>query len=275
MADDFRPTWDDIAAHWDDWGPPLRPSPEDLRIAQASLARWHHRNPVSTMNVFLCGVTPEIATMAWPCAVQLTAMDRAEGMVKKVWPGDIPGVREAAVGNWLEPGLPPGSQHVVIGDGGFGFFDYPAGQRALALGLRRLLQPEGLFVYRHYAQAMRRERLADVVDAARHGHIASFHTFKWRVAMALQRDSRQGVRLDDIWRACTEAALDSSELPQPGWSQTATSTIRFYRGRDARLYFPTLDEFRDVLKDAFQDIEVEFPTYELGERCPILTARPR
>ena len=34
MADDFRDTWDDIAYHWDDWGPPLRPCEEDLRITQ-------------------------------------------------------------------------------------------------------------------------------------------------------------------------------------------------------------------------------------------------
>ena len=51
-------------------------------------------------------------------------------------------------------------------------------------------------------------------------------------------------------------------------------TIRFYRGKDARLYFPTLDEFRGILNGLFEIVEVHRPQYELGERCPIVIARP-
>src|SRR3954452_22872903 len=100
MADDLRQTWEEIASHWDDWGPPLRPCPDDLRIAQRALARWHAENPVQTARVFLCGVTPEIVTMPWPFAVNLVGMDRVESMVRVVWPGDVPGVRRAVVGDW-------------------------------------------------------------------------------------------------------------------------------------------------------------------------------
>jgi SAM-dependent methyltransferase len=196
-------------------------------------------------------------------------------MVRIVWPGDIPGVRRALVGNWLQSGFPAGSQDVVIGDGGFGFFDYPATQLALARSMRELLRPGGLFFYRHWAQVDPREALERVLADARAGSIGNFHVFKWRVAMALQPDSRTGVRLHDIWRACEDAALDHSRLPQPGWSSRAVSTIRFYRDRDARLYFPTLDEFREMLSEDFEQIEVQFGTYELAERCPMLTARPR
>ena len=179
------------------------------------------------------------------------------------------------VGDWLESGLPPGSQDLVVGDGGFGFFDHPDSQRALAKALSRLLRPGGLFVYRHYAQASRRERVDDVLADMRAGAIGNFHIFKWRLAMALQPDSRRGVGLHDIWRACMDARPDSSALPQPGWSRQAVDTIRFYRDKTARLYFPTLEEFRELLAEVFVDIEVQFPDYELGDRCPIVTARRR
>jgi hypothetical protein len=275
MANDLRQTWDDIAHHWDDWGPPLRPCAEDLRILEAALVHWHAENPVETVHIFLCGVTPEIVTMQWPFAIDLVGTDQAESMVRLVWPGDVPGVRRAVVGNWLDSGLAPQSQDVVLGDGGFGFFDYPDGQRALAVALRKLLKPGGLFIYRHYAQAPSRESLAEVVSTAHAGRIGNFHIFKWRLAMALQADSTSGVRQHDIWHACMEAGIDSSRLPQPGWSRRAVDTIHFYRDKQARLYFPTLDEFCTLLAGSFERIEVQHPHYELGERCPILTAHPR
>ena len=275
MSKTIRETWNDIAYHLDDWGPPLRPCAEDLRISLGALARWHAENPVATVRVFLCGVTPEITTMQWPFPIELIGMDHAESMVRVVWPGDIPGLRKALVGDWRQSGLPPQSRDVVIGDGGFGFFDYPDGQRTLATALVKLLQPRGLFVYRHFAQAERRETLQEVLAAMHAGRIGSFHIFKFRVAMSLQADSSSGVKLDDIWRVCTTAGIDPARLPQPGWSQRAISTIRFYEGKESRLYFPTLEEFRELLAESFQDIEVACPDYELGERSPILTARPR
>ena len=275
VASDLRKTWNDVAHHWDDWGPPLRPCDEDLHITQRVLAGWHARNRVEKASVFLCGVTPEIVTMDWPFPVELVGMDQAESMVRVVWPGDIPGVRRAIVGSWVDSGLPDQSRDVVIGDGGFGFFDYPAGQRALTSALLRLLKPTGLFVYRHYAQLDERESLEEVLKAARAGRIGNFHVFKWRLAMAILPDSASGVRQHDVWQAWVDARVDPARLPQPGWSARAVGTIDFYRDKEARLYFPTLGEFRALLEESFRDIEVVFPTYELGERCPILTARPR
>ncbi len=194
MTDDLRPTWDDIAYHWDKWGPPLRPCEEDLRITREILARWSGQATSRPVRVFMCGVTPEIATMEWPFAVNLIGMDHSESMVRMVWPGDVPDVRKGLVGSWLTPGLEPSSQDVIIGDGGFGFFDFPAGHRTLARVLRALLRPGGLFIYRMYAQAPIRESVDDVLAAARAGTIGNFHVFKWRLAMALQPDSTAGVR---------------------------------------------------------------------------------
>ena len=274
MADDLHETWDEIARHWDDWGPPLRPSGEDLRIMRLALKQWRPETTTQTVRVFLCGVTPEIVLMDWPFPIDLVGMDHVESMVRVVWPGDVAGVRRARVGNWMKSGLPARSRDVVMGDGGFAFLD-PVVQRALTGSMRELLTPGGLFLYRHYAQLEPRETLEQVLSAARAGRIGSFHVFKWRVAMALQPDSHTGVRLHDIWQVCADAALDPTRLPQPGWSARAVDTIRFYRDRDARLYFPTLDEFREILSEDFDRIHVEFGQYELAERCPILSARPR
>jgi SAM-dependent methyltransferase len=275
MASDLKKTWNDSAVRFDDWGPPLRPSPEDIQLMREMIVAWHGSNQSRRMRVFLCGVTPEIVTMEWPFPMDMVGMDQAESMVRLVWPGDLPGIRRGIVGNWMESGLEAGSQDIVIGDGGFAFLSYPDGQRALMAELRRVLAPTGLFVYRHFAQAERHETVDDVLSAARSGGIGNFHAFKWRLAMALQPDSTSGVRQSDIWSAWTKAGLSPARLPQPGWSDRAVSTIDMYREKQARLYFPTLSEFRTLLNEYYKDIDVRLPGYELGERCPTMTARPR
>jgi len=275
MASDLNKTWNDYASRWDDWGSPLRPHAEDIRIMRDMVAAWHRVSRKTKPRVFLCGVTPEIVAMDWPFPLELTGMDKSESMVRLVWPGDVPGVRRAGVGCWVESGLADGSQDIVIGDGGFVFFAFPEAQRTLLSELRRVLAPDGLFVYRHYSQANRRESPAEVLDAVRSGTIGSFHVLKWRLAMALQQSSTDGVRQHDIWSAWNDAGIETSGLPQPGWSQRVVSTIEFYRGKQARFYFPALREFVDLLGERYTDIETRLPAYELGERCPVISARPR
>jgi hypothetical protein len=275
MASDLRKTWNDVASRWDDWVPPLRPSPEDLHIMARILADWRRASRVAKPRAFLCGVTPEIATMAWPFPLELTAMDQAESMVRLVWPGDLPGVRRGLVGNWLKTGLASGSQDIVIGDGGFVFFAYPDAQRALLAELRRVLAPSGLFVYRHYAQTENPESLEAVLSAARAGAIGNFHVFKWRLAMAMQAESSAGVRQQDIRDEWSRARIDPARLPQPGWSPRTVSTIELSWDKQARLYFPTAKEFAALLEEQFTGVELRYPAYELGERCPVISAKPR
>ncbi len=241
----------------------------------AAVGRWHASEGRGAVRALLCGTTPELATMPWPVPVRLLAVDKSAQMLRVVWPGDVPGERAAVVGDWFDMPVPAHSRDVVMIDGGFVFFDHPDGQRALATALWRALRPGGLLVLRLFAQPPGRESLAEVLRLAGAGRIGSFHAFKWRVAMALQSESRSGVKQADVWAACREARLNEASLPQPGWSARAVNTIRFYRDQETRLYFPTIAECLGLLGEAFEDINVTLPGYELGERCPIITARPR
>jgi SAM-dependent methyltransferase len=275
VESDLKKAWNDAARQFHAYGPPLRPSPADIRILQVMIATWCGTNRTERGRVFLCGVTPEIVSMSWPFPIELIGMDQAEGMVRLVWPGDLPGVRRGVVGDWLTSGLAAGSQDIVIGDGGFAFFSFPDGQRALMSELRRVLAHDGLFLYRHFAQVEDRESPEVVLTAARSGSIGGFHAFKWRLAMAMQADSASGVRQQDVWTAWTEARINPTILPQPGWSERAVGTIDLYREKQARLYFPTVREFTALLEEQYSEIKVEYPGYELKERCPTISAKPR
>src|SRR6188768_3068242 len=114
MAQDSRPArgsahWDAHAARWRLIGAPLRPAAEDLEYLRASVGRLGSASapaePALARSALLLGVTPEIAELAWQPPHRLVAVDKSEGMVNAVWPGDTP-TRRAIVGDWLALQLP-------------------------------------------------------------------------------------------------------------------------------------------------------------------------
>jgi hypothetical protein len=92
--------------------------------------------------------------------------------------------------------------------------------------------------------------------------------------MALQRDVESGIRQCDIWQSVMAAGIERAPVSGPHWSQRSIDTIRFYRDKESRLYFPTLEEFQALLSEVFKEIEVVLPTYEMGDRFPIISASP-
>ncbi len=259
--------WSERAAHFGDWGPPLRPPPQAIEAYLRVVARWPwttHR-PLSAL---LLGVTPELVLAPWPVPLALTAIDVSQPMLDLVWPGDVPGVRRALRADWFSY-EPPAAADLVLTDGAPVFFADPV---PLFARVRRWLAPHGCFVFRGFCAPPRREAVADVLADARAGRIENFHAFKWRVAMALQPDAAAGVSQHAVWQAITDAGVDYASLPQPGFAAAAVATLRFYEGEAATLHFPTVDQYVAALRRVFAGVEVETPGGLLGERCPVFAA---
>ncbi|MDD5565258.1 MAG: hypothetical protein PHQ91_16200, partial [Thermoanaerobaculaceae bacterium] len=79
--------WERTARDWKHFGPPLRPSGPDVARFEA-LARGEAERRGRALSALLCGVTPEIAGMAWPADTRLTAVEQSIEMIREVWPGD-------------------------------------------------------------------------------------------------------------------------------------------------------------------------------------------
>jgi hypothetical protein len=221
----------------------------------------------------LLGVTPEIADIDWQPPVHLLAIDKSEGMVRAVWPGDT-GARRAEVGDWLELKPKGVGFSLVVGDGVFSIFDYPEGYARLAEALGRLTRPAGLLSMRLFCRPEPCERVDEVYDALRAGRIGNFHIFKWRLAMALQGDATRGVRLADIWDSFVANVPGIVELAaQRGWPEAEVRNIESYRDVGDRYSFSTQAEVVSALASSFELLEVWQPDYELGDRCPHLTFR--
>lgn len=266
--------WRSVSQEWKYFGSPLRPCGEDVQYMEKIVAE--KCSDQADIKIQLCGVTPEIASMDWPTGAHVVAIEQSQEMIRDVWPGDIEPKRIAVQGNWLELAPNQNSYDIVIGDGCFISFAYPDGYNNLATTLAHNLKKEGLLIMRFFTQIENKESSDHVFSELLAGKIGSFHAFKWRLAMSLQPSSQEGVRLHDIYNAWQQAAIDQDSLmARTGWSRETIDTITLYQDKQNRFSFATLAEVLEVLENHFYKESIYIPQYELGERCPIITFRPR
>jgi hypothetical protein len=266
--------WRTVSQEWKHFGSPLRPCDEDIRHMEQIVAeKFADRNGIVAQ---LCGVTPEIAGMEWPTDTYVVAIEQSQEMIRDIWPGDLEYKRVAIHGNWLNASLNINNNDIVIGDGCFISVAYPDGYRDLAKTLSSSLKENGIFIMRFFTQIDEQESSDHVFSELLAGKIHSFHAFKWRLAMSLQSSSQEGIRLHDIYSAWQRAEIDQERLlAQTGWSREAVATIALYENKQNYFAFATLNEIHEIFADYFHKESIYFPQYELGERCPIITFRPR
>jgi SAM-dependent methyltransferase len=268
--------WSDAAYHWEHYGPPLRPAADDVRTIEALVAAHAGTGGARPRRALLLGVTPEIATMAWPAAIELLAVDRSPLMIERVWPGDEPPARRVVCADWFALAATTQRYDFVIGDGTFAILGFPRQQRALAEIVHRALAPGGLFVTRLFLQAQRNETPPAVFADLAANRIGSFHAFKLRLAMAMQPEAATGVRMGDVYAAWETAGIDRDALlAATGWPSPVLETIRPWAGKDSRLAFPTAAEMAALLDELFEARAEHRAAGELGERCPVVAYHPR
>lgn len=267
--------WTDAAYHWEHYGPPLRPGVEDLRAIETLVAAHAGGPDRKRRTALLLGVTPEIAMMSWPEGTELVAVDKSPLMIERVWPGDAPPRRRAVRADWLTFAATAPRHDWVVGDGTFAILGFPQQQRALARSVHRALAPDGLFVTRLFLQPENVETPEAVFADLVANRVGSFHAFKLRLAMSMQRDAASGVRMGEAYAAWEDAGIDHQALlSATGWPPHALETIRPWAGKDSRLAFPTVAEMATVMGEFFEMRQQVNPDCELGERCPIVAYRP-
>ncbi len=264
--------WNSTAKQWKYFASPLRPETEDISyIKNIIFKKFSNRKKI---NIKLCGVTPELATIQWPPQTFLTAIEQSMEMIQEVWPGDIDGKRKAIQGHWLDPEIDIHPYDVIIGDGCFISMDYPNEYNTFAKRLANSLAHDGLIAMRFFIQTENTESSDQVFCALQNGEINSFHAFKWRLAMALQSSSQQGVKLHDIYAAWQNSEITNNYLiDKRGWSENTINTINLYKHKQNHFYFATLPEILTILEKYFYVESIYYPNYELGERCPIIIGR--
>lgn len=264
--------WSDIARLWEQVGPPLRPSAEDVAFAVDAAESWIRSYGVP--RVLLLGVTPELYRLPWPDGTDVLAIDHTQDMIDHVWPGPKNAARCA---EWTDLPLEAGSRDIVLCDGGIHLLAYPDDHSRLVRMLYRVLAPGGVCIFRLFVPPKERESPDGVFKDLLEAKVANMNLLKLRLGMALQADSRQGVQLGQIWNALHEVAPDFGGLAaRIGWPPEHMRTIFTYRGCSNRYYFLSTDEVSSLFCDESNKFKVQtirVPVYELGERCPTIVLR--
>lgn len=268
--------WASLARAYAQLGPPLRPSDEDIRFLERTVAEYARGQSGRAIQALLLGVTPDLAGMRWPAACRLLAVDSSFPMVRAVWPGDVPGRRRAVCGDWLAMPLRESSCDILVGDGSMNCVKYPEECRAFARSARAAVKPGGILILRCYAQPEVQDGPEKVLEDALGGKIPTFTQFKFRLLMAMQHSAREGIAVNEVYRFwARRKAVESLLVERTGWRRSEIDTIELYRGVATVHTFPTLAESRRALSEFFDEVTVSFPTYFDGERCPRLVMTPK
>lgn len=264
--------WPEMARQWEQIGPPLRPTAEDIGFCWDAVQEWvrHRGRP----RVLLLGVTPELYRLPWPKATDFLAVDRSQTMIDSVWPGPKEAVQCA---DWRELNLPESSRDVVLCDGGLHLLRYPEEQGRLVEVLQRVLSDRGLCILRLYVPPPQRESPDVVLGELLEGKISSLNILKLRLGMSLLESASDGVELGTIWRTIHAVAPDLVRLASTiGWPVEHMLAINAYRESTVRYHFVTVDEVSDLFCGSQRGFEVHrlhVASYELGEQCPTIVLR--
>ncbi len=261
--------WKKMASRWEKLGPPLRPGVQDHKQIEQVVHKWTAQN--GSPKILVLGVTPEMARLDVPDETEILAVDFCQEMIDHLWPGE-----GALCADWMDLPLQEHSRDLVIGDGPFGALRYPDEFKNLARSVRRVIRPNGLFVFRVFLQPETREEPDEVCEAAMAGEIKSCSAFKFRLVIALQPDTETGGRFGNVWNYWDEYGPDEKELAvRTGWPMEEIQAFKMYKNSDFTLTYPTLQQIRKLLNsEEFEAVESLWPTYELGERCPTLVFTP-
>lgn len=227
------------------------------------------------LSALLLGVTPDVANLSWPSRSNLLAVDSSAPMVNGVWPGDVPEVRWGVCGSWLEPPCRDSSLDIVTGDGSINCLRYPETSRALAASIHRALRRDGVLILRVYAQPEPKEEPEQVFEDALSRRIPTFTQFKFRLLMAAQASTAEGICVDEVYQLWVRHMARYTDVAdRTGWHQAEIDSIGLYSGASTVHTFPKLAESRSLLAEFFDEVTVSIPSYYLGERCPTLVLRP-
>jgi len=226
--------------------------------------------------VLLLGVTPELATLAWPRGSLIAAADLSMPMIRRVWPAcRRPEIGYGAVrADWMELPLGDRTFDIVLGDNCFGAVRRCQAPR-VARSARRVLADGGTFLYRGFIRPDPAEPEAAVWDALERGEIGIFPVLKFRLLMALAGPDGE-VPVARAWESFRSRCPDPAALARRfGWAEDEVRTIEAYRGQPSVYWFPTAAEVRELLSTGFVEVGCLWPTYEMGDRCPTFEFRAR
>jgi SAM-dependent methyltransferase len=251
---------------WDLLTPPLRPNDEVVAAIGRELGG--NRGPG-----LLLGSTMEFAGLI----DDLVAIDINPTMLSALWRKDAPH-RQAVVGDWRRMPFAASTFSACIADGSPTLMRWSEELQLFLEQVAVVLQPGATVVFRVFSAPDQAETIAAIKDASLNRTIGSFHSYKWRIGMALAATDRQfNTTFGAIYDAFHAMFPDRDRLVRDtGWSRPQIDAIEQYKDAASLLSFPPRDALAELASKSFAGVRfVDAGTYELAERCPLLVMQRR
>jgi len=266
--------WNNLAQVWRSappFGPPLAPSAEDLAWFEARI----RLSPEA--GALLLGVTPALASMNWPRATRLTAVDWSWRMLRNVWAFPEATVRAARTcADWRALPLPDACVDLVVGDGCYAVLPSLRECARLNEEIRRVLRQGGSYLLRCFIRPDTPEHLDAVFEELRDATPEGFDALRWRIALAVHGRSREGVTMHDVWAAWNERMRDHGKQEVcRALSDHDIAKIERWRNNPTRVTFPSPDELRAIAGPWFEVVECDVPEQQTKIQFPRVHMRAR
>jgi len=272
MERSARLYWDRLALRWR-IAEPLAPSREDIGWFE----HWTERYGHNATRAVLLGVTAGIATMSWPNATKLVAVDWSSGMLKNVWPvAGTPERTSVVCADWRELPIASASVNLVIGDGCYTALGNLADAAVFNAELHRVLKPGGTVLMRCFCRPAAGLDIDALFEQLFAGRIANLDLFRWLLAMALQGSSATSVSVRDIWAQWARRVPDMrTHQSRMGWTDDAIANMERMASATMTYNFASLDELLQTAAPGFEVIDHDTPGYAWGELFPRIVLQAR
>ena len=256
-AMELQDHWDDLGRRLARMGPPQVPG-----AALATQVRAICGGCRGT--TVLLGVTPAYGDLG----DRVLAFDASPGMIAQLWTGDD-ARRQARVADWTNLPVGDGRADQVLGDGSLNCVPDRAVLRAVLGEIRRVLVPGGQAVVRVFTRPQPNETVADVLDAARGGHVASLNALRWRLASALATGPFHEVSVVEILVAVKPLGDLAVFAKSSGLNPAEAEHFAAYNGSSARYVFPDRQALaEDAARAGLTCTWVETTGYPGARDCP-------
>ena len=265
--------WTRHAAQWNNVGSPLRPNEEDQRQYWQAIAACMSPAELAQSRTLLLGVTPELRALPWPSSAQLIACDLSLQMLHGIWPmASYSGDHATRINSdWMRLPLAANCCTLALGDGCLTTVPGDQDYRRIARELHHVLAPDAHLIVRLFCAPENAEQTEDVLADLRRGAVGNFHAYKWRLVMAMHAHD-PALTLADVWASWDAEFPDKQAVARlSGWSIDAINTLSAYRDAPARYSYLSVAQVAELFAPEFKLIGMIYPSYELGERCPIVS----
>jgi len=254
---------------WRTGAPPYIPTAQDVGLVQRACPPAIMAAD-SAPRILVLGVTPALVAAPWPERSEIHAVDYDQVMIDLHWePAEN---RQCHLARWQALPFPDRHFDLVVGDGSFNSLPALDAYDEVLRELARVRRPGAPVIARFFMQAEPRRPLADLPREALTLFAGWSSTAKRMAVVIAAAQDDASLYFCDIPGRIAEQWGDVDEfLAALGQTPAEIERAKQTYAMPQHVNHPTRGQIRGCLEPHFSSVEFNFPAYDIGAQCPIVS----